>query len=149
MGTVFCQSIIFAIHHHISVRVGLDYLCSSKVIISSVKDPNKISAYHDRRFPRTQDEYEHALQTSTTVYIGNTSFYNTEEQLYELFTRAGEIKKNVMGLDKNTKMPCGFCFVMYYSREDTEDTMKYISGNILDDCLVRVDFDWGFQDGRQ
>ncbi|GKA94236.1 nuclear cap-binding protein subunit 2, partial [Tanacetum coccineum] len=37
----------------------------------------------------------------------------------------------------------------YYSREDTEDTMKYISGNILDDCPVRVDFDWGFQDGRQ
>ncbi|KAJ0704696.1 putative nuclear cap-binding protein subunit 2 [Helianthus annuus] len=113
------------------------------------KDPNKISAYRDRRFPGTQDEYEHTLQTSTTVYIGNMSFYTTEEQLYELFSRAGEIKKIVMGLDKNTKTPCGFCFVMYYSREDTEDAVKYISGTILDDRPIRVDFDWGFQDGRQ
>ncbi|KVH93926.1 hypothetical protein Ccrd_004021, partial [Cynara cardunculus var. scolymus] len=113
------------------------------------KDPNKISAYRDRRFPGTQEEYEHALQTSTTVYIGNMSFYTTEEQLYELFSRAGEIKKIVMGLDKNTKTPCGFCFIMYYSREDTEDSVKYISGTILDDRPIRVDFDWGFQDGRQ
>ncbi|KAI3705341.1 hypothetical protein L1987_75577 [Smallanthus sonchifolius] len=76
------------------------------------KDPNKISAYRDRRFPGTQEDYEHALQTATTVYIGNMSFYTTEEQLYELFSRAGEIKKIVMGLDKNTKTPCGFCFVI-------------------------------------
>jgi len=41
------------------------------------------------------------------------SFYTTEEQVYELFSRAAEIKKIVMGLDKNSKTPCGFCFVMY------------------------------------
>jgi len=60
-----------------------------------------------------------------------------------------KIKKIVMGLDKNTKTPCGFCFIMYYSREDTEDAVKYISGTILDDRPIRVDFDWGFQEGRQ
>lgn len=27
--------------------------------------------------------------------------------------------------------------------------MKYISGTILDDRPIRVDFDWGFQEGRQ
>ncbi|ESW21805.1 hypothetical protein PHAVU_005G100900 [Phaseolus vulgaris] len=113
------------------------------------KDPSKLSAYRDRRFPGTQEDFEHALLTSTTVYVGNMSFYTTEEQVYELFTRAGEIKKIIMGLDKNTKTPCGFCFVLYYSREDTEDACKYISGTILDDRLIRVDFDWGFQDGRQ
>ncbi|KAG2371743.1 Nuclear cap-binding protein [Vigna angularis] len=113
------------------------------------KDPSKLSAYRDRRFPGTQEDFEHALQTSSTVYVGNMSFYTTEEQVYELFSRAGEIKKIIMGLDKNTKTPCGFCFVLYYSREDTEDACKYISGTILDDRLIRVDFDWGFQDGRQ
>ncbi|XP_027925668.1 nuclear cap-binding protein subunit 2 [Vigna unguiculata] len=113
------------------------------------KDPSKLSAYRDRRFPGTQEDFEHALQNSTTVYVGNMSFYTTEEQVYELFSRAGEIKKIIMGLDKNTKTPCGFCFVLYYSREDTEDACKYISGTILDDRLIRVDFDWGFQDGRQ
>lgn len=39
--------------------------------------------------------------------------------------------------------------VRYYSREDTEDCVKYISGTILDDRPIRVDFDWGFQEGRQ
>ncbi|KAH6759331.1 MUTL-like protein 1 [Perilla frutescens var. frutescens] len=116
---------------------------------SLFKDPNKLSAYRDRRFPGTQEEYEEALLNSTTVYVGNMSFYTTEEQVYELFSRAGEIKKMIMGLDKNSKTPCGFCFVMYYSRDDAEDCVKYISGTILDDRPIRVDFDWGFQDGRQ
>ncbi|GJN21565.1 hypothetical protein PR202_gb09052 [Eleusine coracana subsp. coracana] len=158
------------------------------------QDPNKLSAYRDRRFPGTQEEYEAVLQASTTVYIGNMSFYTTEEQAYELFSRAGEIKKIIMGLDKNSKTPCGFCFVLcvlasslplclayffprcfcwmigfsavgsqdficivaimfdaphYYSREDAEDAVKYISGTMLDDRPIRVDFDWGFEEGRQ
>nr|ABK25999.1 unknown [Picea sitchensis] len=113
------------------------------------KDPTLISAYRDRRFNGTQEEFEHALRTSITVYVGNLSFYTTEEQVYELFSRAGEVKKLIMGLDKNTKTPCGFCFVLFYSREDTEDAVKYISGTILDDRSIRVDFDWGFQEGRQ
>ncbi|KAF7822958.1 nuclear cap-binding protein subunit 2-like [Senna tora] len=116
---------------------------------SLFKDLSKLSAYRDRRFPGTQEEFEHALETSTTLYVGNMSFYTTEEQVYELFSRAGEIKKIIMGLDKNTKTPCGFCFVLYYSREDTGDAVKYISGTILDDRPIRVDFDWGFQEGRQ
>lgn len=48
-----------------------------------------------------------------TVYVGNMSFYTTEEQAYELFSRAGEIRKIIMGLDKNSKTPCGFCFILY------------------------------------
>jgi nuclear cap-binding protein subunit 2 len=34
-----------------------------------------LSAYRDRRFHGTQEEYEEALQALTTVYIGNMSFY--------------------------------------------------------------------------
>nr|UVK35479.1 nuclear cap binding protein 20 [Gleditsia microphylla]UVK35480.1 nuclear cap binding protein 20 [Gleditsia microphylla] len=116
---------------------------------SLFKDLSRLSAYRDRRFPGTQEEFEQALLASITVYVGNMSFYTTEEQVYELFSRAGEIKKIIMGLDKNSKTPCGFCFVLYYSREDTEDAVKYISGTILDDRPIRVDFDWGFQEGRQ
>jgi nuclear cap-binding protein subunit 2 len=37
----------------------------------------------------------------------------------------------------------------YYSREDAEDAVKYISGTMLDDRPIRVDFDWGFEEGRQ
>jgi nuclear cap-binding protein subunit 2 len=76
------------------------------------QDPSKLSVYRDRRFTGTQEEFEAALLASLTVYVGNMSFYSTEEQAYELFSRAGEIKKIIMGLDKNTKTPCGFCFVL-------------------------------------
>ncbi|KMZ66360.1 Nuclear cap-binding protein subunit 2 [Zostera marina] len=116
---------------------------------SLFKDQGKISQYRDRRFHGSQEDYENVLLASTTLYIGNLSFYTTEEQVYEMFSRVGDIKKIIMGLDKNTKTPCGFCFVMYYSRTDAEDSVKYISGTILDDRPIRVDFDWGFEEGRQ
>lgn len=122
---------------------------AAATMASLFKDPSKLSVYRDRRFSGTQEEFEAALLASLTVYVGNMSFYTTEEQAYELFTRAGEIKKIIMGLDKNTKTPCGFCFVLYYSREDAEDAVKYISGTMLDDRPIRVDFDWGFEEGRQ
>ena len=66
-----------------------------------------------------------------------------------MFSRAGDVKRIIMGLDKHQMTPCGFAFVVYYTRQDAEDAVKYISGTIMDDRPVRVDFDWGFKDGRQ
>ena len=67
----------------------------------------------------------------------------------QVFSKVGDIKRIVMGLDKMHATPCGFCFVVYYTRRDTEDCIKYINGMALDERLIRVDFDWGFRDGRQ
>lgn len=45
------------------------------------------------------------------MQIGNLSFYTTEEQIYELFTKCaspddgGGIKRIIMGLDRNTRWP--------------------------------------------
>ncbi len=46
-----------------------------------------ISQYRDRRFEGSQEAFEVALRTSTTVYVGNLSFFTTEEQIYEVTTR--------------------------------------------------------------
>jgi RNA recognition motif-containing protein len=51
------------------------------------------------------------LKSSTTLYIGNLSFFTAESQIYEIFSICGEVSKIIMGLNKNTKTPCGFCFV--------------------------------------
>ena len=64
-------------------------------------------------FQGSRNELERMLETSCTLYVGNLSFYTTEEQIYELFARAGDLKRIVMGLDKVKKTPCGFCFVEY------------------------------------
>ena len=69
--------------------------------------------------------------------------------MYELFSRAGDLKRIIMGLDRVKKTPCGFCFVEYYMREDAENCIRYISGTRLDDRVIRVDWDAGFEEGRQ
>lgn len=47
-----------------------------------------LSAYRDRRFDGNQEEYEICLKQSTTVYVGNLSFYTTEEQVRPTTVRA-------------------------------------------------------------
>ena len=61
------------------------------------------SLYSDRKYEGGKREWENRLETSTTLYIGNLSFYSTEEQLYEFFGTCGEGKRIVMGLDRHNK----------------------------------------------
>ncbi|MCL4166246.1 UNVERIFIED_CONTAM: hypothetical protein GTU68_020292 [Idotea baltica] len=76
----------------------------------------ELSSYRDQHFKGSRVDQDKKLKNSSTLYVGNLSFYTTEEQIYESFGRAGDIKKVVIGLDKFKKIPCGFCFVEYYSR---------------------------------
>lgn len=59
----------------------------------------------------TNDSKKEELQKTTTLYIGNLSFYTSEEQLYHLFSECGFVKRVIMGLDRFKKTPCGFCFI--------------------------------------
>ncbi|RKP34392.1 hypothetical protein BJ085DRAFT_21125 [Dimargaris cristalligena] len=107
------------------------------------------SSYKDHQYQGNKDQFSKDLDFTTTLYVGNLSFYTTEEQIYEIFSKCGEIKRIIMGLDRNKKTPCGFCFVEYYRRDDTLDCMRYINGTRLDDRIVRTDLDPGFREGRQ
>lgn len=89
------------------------------------------------------------LESHNHTHTPHSSFYTTEEQVYELFTKVGEIKRLVMGLDRFSKTPCGFCFVEYYTHQDALDCMKYIGGTKLDERVIRTDLDPGFEEGRQ
>ncbi|KAK6031153.1 hypothetical protein OSTOST_02700 [Ostertagia ostertagi] len=100
-------------------------------------------------FKGTEKEFEEALRRSTTVYVGNLSFYTSEDQLYELFMRAGDVRRVIMGLDRFKKTPCGFCFVVYYTRDEAENAVRFLNRTILDGRTIRVDFDTGFVEGRQ
>uniref|UniRef100_A0A7E4V8H2 Nuclear cap-binding protein subunit 2 n=1 Tax=Panagrellus redivivus TaxID=6233 RepID=A0A7E4V8H2_PANRE len=109
----------------------------------------ELSAYRDQRFSGSIKEQERMLNKSSTLYVGNMSFYTTEEQVYELFRRAGDVRRVIMGIHRYTKTPCGFCFVEYYSRDDAENAIRYIGGTRLDDRIIRTDWDAGFVEGRQ
>lgn len=54
-----------------------------------------------------------------------------------------------MGLDRNQKTPCGFCFVEYYTRDNALACKRYLDGMKLDERYIRVDLDPGFREGRQ
>ena len=66
------------------------------VLLESQKLNPAISQYRDRRFNGTQEEFEDCLRKSTTLYVGNLSFYTTEEQIFEVmpsFSHAKEAKE--------------------------------------------------------
>ncbi|KIJ69229.1 hypothetical protein HYDPIDRAFT_105827 [Hydnomerulius pinastri MD-312] len=113
------------------------------------------SNYKDSQSRLERAKQHDLLSKSTTLYIGNLSFYTTEEQIYELFTKCaspedgGGIKRIIMGLDRNTRTPCGFCFVEYYTHGEALASMKYVSGTKLDERIIRCDLDLGYKEGRQ
>ncbi|XP_026572452.1 nuclear cap-binding protein subunit 2-like [Pseudonaja textilis] len=109
----------------------------------------ELGKYVEQFYKGRQELQEEALKGSTTLYVGNLSFYTTEEQIQELFSKCGDVKRIIMGLDKKEKTPCGFCFVEYYTRAEAEHAMRFISGTRLDDRLIRTDWDVGFTEGRQ
>ncbi|KAI6189299.1 Nuclear cap-binding protein subunit 2 [Aphelenchoides fujianensis] len=110
---------------------------------------NQLSTYRDQRFSGSMREQEDRLSRSSTLYIGNLSYYTTEEQVYELFSRAGHVRRVIMGIDRFSKTPCGFCFVEYYARDDAENAIRYINQTRLDERVIRCDWDAGFVEGRQ
>ncbi|KAF2725310.1 nuclear cap-binding protein subunit 2 [Polychaeton citri CBS 116435] len=112
------------------------------------RNSNQDSEQAQADLPPVQ-ELEDKLRDATTLYVGNLSFYTTEEQIHELFSKCGEIKRLVMGLDRFQKTPCGFCFVEYYTHQDALDCLKYVGGTKLDERIVRADLDEGFIEGRQ
>lgn len=44
---------------------------------------------------------------------------------------------------------CFLNYKRYYTREDSENAIRYINGTRLDDRIVRTDWDAGFKEGRQ
>ena len=86
---------------------------------------------------------------STTLYVGNLSFYTNESQLIELFSTCGKVVNFYMGLNKQTFKPCGFCFVEYSKREEARLAIDCLNLVLIDKKRIRIDYDYGFKYGRR
>ncbi|SMN18986.1 similar to Saccharomyces cerevisiae YPL178W CBC2 Small subunit of the heterodimeric cap binding complex that also contains Sto1p, component of the spliceosomal commitment complex [Maudiozyma saulgeensis] len=117
----------------------------------SVKRLDKPSSYLLRKARRNPNGLQDLRQSlvSATIYVGNLSFYTSEEQIYELFSKCGMIKRIIMGLDRFKFTPCGFCFIIYNEPKEALNAVKYLSDTKLDDKNITIDLDPGFEDGRQ
>jgi len=69
------------------------------------------NTYFDRKNYESQEDYNNALDVTTTVYVGNLSFATTQDSVRELFSMAGKVTQIIMGIN-NEGVPCGFCFVL-------------------------------------
>jgi len=114
-----------------------------------IDDLGAPSSYRDRGYDGTDEDFKRDIANSSTLYVGNLSFYSSEEQLYSLFGRCGPVKRVIVGLDRHKKTPCGFCFIEYHTHGDASRCKKYLDGVKLDDRYLRVDIDPGFKEGRQ
>ena len=114
------------------------------------RDLSVQSLYADLKAGYTLKQWQDKIERSTTLYIGNLDTETTDYQLHALFGRVGEVKRIIMGKDRNDKeTPCGFCFVEYVRRADTEDAKRFFNGMEVDGREIQVDFDGGFEEGRQ
>lgn len=62
-------------------------------------------------FSSLEDQLD-ALKESSTVYVGNLDFTTTEERIFTTFSSCGPVDRIIMGINRYTLAPCGFCFVM-------------------------------------
>mmetsp|Transcript_21800 Transcript_21800/g.32372 ORF Transcript_21800/g.32372 Transcript_21800/m.32372 type:complete len:191 (-) Transcript_21800:191-763(-) len=107
------------------------------------------STYKDRLSSTSVEQQQKLLAETCLLYVGNLSFYTTEQQLYALFSRFGELKRIIMGLDRKKRTPCGFCFIEYYDREAAEDAINILNYTRLDDRLLKIDWDYGYTEKRR
>jgi nuclear cap-binding protein subunit 2 len=102
------------------------------------------SEYYDRRSGLAEVDYKQRLKTSTTLYVGNLSFYTQESQLLTLFSQVGQLKNLHMGLNNKTYKPCGFCFVEFHTREEARLAIDCFNLFLFDGKRIRIDWDYGF-----
>ena len=50
-------------------------------------DQEPLTQYKDRAFKGSMDDYLDRLRSSATLYVGNVSFFTSEEQIWSLFAK--------------------------------------------------------------
>jgi RNA recognition motif-containing protein len=113
------------------------------------KDLEPVSEYYDRHSKLSKEDYSERLRNTTTLYVGNLSFFTLESQLMEIFSQCGQVVNLIIGLNKQKMQPCGFCFVEYATRQEASFAVDLLNRSLVDGRPIRVDWDYGFEPQRQ
>lgn len=119
------------------------------LLYNDTNQDNTKSPYYDGKSGLSREDYQKRLEFSTTLYIRNLNHQTQEGQVLALFSLCGKVKKLHMGLNMKTKLPCGFCFVEFYTREEAKVAIDSLNLTTFDGNNIRVDWDYGFEDCRQ
>jgi RNA recognition motif-containing protein len=72
------------------------------------------------------------------LYVGNLSYDVTEEQLRELFSKAGVIKEVALIMDRDTRRPKGFGFVEMTTQVEAQKAIEMFNEHELDGRRLTV-----------
>ena len=124
-----------------------DLPCAAELLFGNSIAEKRL--YWDRSHYDSPESQMIALEKSSTLYIGNLAFSTQTVHIRSHFSQMGPVKTVHLGLNKNTRTPCGFAFVEYYDRRDALDAVAYLTGTKLDGRVIRVELDAGFKPGRE
>lgn len=116
-------------------------------LLKEVEGEKKI--YWDRRILPTYEDAVRALEGSTTVYVGQLAFMTSELQIHATFSTLGVVKSVIMGLNRVNKLPCGFCFIEYFTHRAATEAVELLHGTKIEGMQIKVELDPGFTEGRQ
>lgn len=77
---------------------------------------------------------------SATLRVTNLSEDVTENDIYDLFHRFGQIARVYLARDRETGVCKGFAFVSFADRADAERAQQVVNGYGYDNLILRVEF---------
>jgi len=78
------------------------------------------------------------INDMSTLKVDNLTFRTTPDQLRKIFDKYGDIGDIYIPRDHRTKESRGFAFVRFYERDDAEDAMDELDGQMVDGRPLRV-----------
>ena len=118
-------------------------LCSTKRVSTNLLGKKIVFFQLLLKLNKNQD-----VTAAKTIYVGNLPFNIREEILWEFFTKLGEVKRIITGINRIDLSQCGVCFVEFYHSKTTVMCLKK-NGLKLKNRFLRIDLDEGFYEGRQ
>lgn len=80
-----------------------------------------------------------SLTMATRLYVGNLPYSATEDELRQLFSRAGTVVSVDLPIDRATGRPRGFGFVEMESSAGAQNAIRELDGYRLDNRSIRVE----------
>ena len=75
---------------------------------------------------------------ATKLYVGNLPFNTTENELQELFSKAGPVQEVMLMQDKFTGKSRGFAFVTMSADADAQKAIAEINGTTMEGRALTV-----------
>ncbi|KAI9263118.1 eukaryotic translation initiation factor 3 subunit G-domain-containing protein [Phascolomyces articulosus] len=105
--------------------------------------PNKYIAPHLRKGTASgagESMRDTKRDDSATLRVTNLSEDVTDNDIYDLFYRFGQIARVYLARDRETGLCKGFAFVSFTDRDDAERAQQAINGYGYDNLILRVEF---------